>query len=265
MSMTIYDRYCHGNAEPEYAVSQMAKPRQRTKETAKFNTFGRRLVSWRGRIALRTASERSGIAESTLRLWEGGHVASPDPLGLVSLARVYDVALDEVFGALADSRGVKLPSIPPRSRPTNVAGFTSVPLLEDEIAAGPPLIINESRIAGEMVFPQRSLDNLGIGKPVCVVVGRRERSMLPTIEPGNVVLLDCSNERRSEPRKDRIYAVNVEEGATLKRIVREPGFVMLVADNPDKDNYETQRIPVDDDESIMRLVVGQVMWWGDQL
>ena len=265
MSTPIFARNCHGNAGRTYAVSRMATERRRTRQTAKYAAFGKLLEKWRGRTPMRIAATRAGIGESTLRLWEGGHVAAPDPLKLVALARIYDVPVDEVFSALADMRGVKLPPEAPRTTPASVDGFTSVPVLDDAIAAGSPLLINESEIAGHMAFSKRALDRNGITKPVCVRVGRRERSMTPTIQPDDLVLLDCSDERRMDPKRDRIYAVNVEGGATLKRILRIEGGIALVADNPDKETYPTQDLLLEEDQSIVSVVIGEAMWWGQAL
>lgn len=265
MSTPIFASDCHGNPEPHYSGERMATERRRTRQTARYLAFGRRLEKWRGKTPLPIAANRAGIGESTLRLWEGGHVGAPDPLKLVALARVYDVPTDEVLGALAAMRGVKLPPEPHRSAPAAVQGFTSVPVLDDKIAAGPPLIINESDVSGEMAFPQRSLDRLGVSLPICVVVGPREQSMLPTISPGNVVLLDCAEERRVDPKPDRIYAVNVDDGATLKRVIRVPGYLALVADNPDKERYPTQKIEISDDDTVMNFLIGEVIWWGELL
>jgi hypothetical protein len=265
MSTHIFARDCHGNREPHYAFERMATERRRNRQTAKYAAFGRRLEKWRGKTPLPIAASRAGLGESTLRLWEGGHVGAPDPLKLVALARIYDVPVDDVFAALAEMRGVKLPPEPHRASSTTVQGFVSVPVLDDKIAAGPPLFINESEVAGEMAFAQRALNRLGIARPICVVVGRRELSMWPTIHPNEVVLLDCSDDRRLNPRKDSIYAVNVDGGATLKRILVSNEAILLVADNPDKETYPTREIRFDEGQALSEVVIGEVMWWGEAL
>lgn len=143
--------------------------------------------------------------------------------------------------------------------------FVPVPVLSGRIAAGPPLVVDERDIADYAAFSPALLTQLGVTTPYCVRVGRYERSMLPTIRPGDTVLLDCSEARRENPRKDRIYAVNVEEGSTLKRVVVAGGTLMLISDNLDKDEYPVRTIEWDGDTELRSIIVGEAVWCGTSL
>lgn len=197
----------------------------------------------------------------------------PDVLSVMALADLYGESEDWLLASLrADLRDEPLPPRPSPLRPAAVDGgddavgeYVAVPVLADRIAAGPPLIIDETRIADHLAFSQSFLNHHGITRPICVRVGRYERSMMPTIQPGDTVLLDCADSRREQPKKDRIYAVNVEEGSTLKRVTMLGNTIALISDNIDKSDYYTRTIELDDETEITRVIIGQVMWKGQPL
>lgn len=200
---------------------------------------------------------------------------------LAALADVFKEPFDQLVARMAGSmrfRGGKTLAIDvsgsaSRGQPARVEvatdegpqEFVSVPVLSGHIAAGPPLMVDEREVAGYAAFPPSLLAKLGVTKPVCVRVGRYERSMRPTIEPGDTVLLDCSDSRRDQLRKDRIYAVNVEEGSTLKRIAVVGGVLTLMSDNLDKDEYPVRAIECDSDAELRSIIVGEAVWWGNAL
>lgn len=199
----------------------------------------------------------------------------PDVLTVMALADLYRQPHAWLLDALAaDLRGDPLPKRPNPNEPRKIPApeghegsldFVAVRLLADRIAAGPPLIIDESRTYGHLAFSRHSLQRLSVTEPLCVRVGPRERSMVPTIRPDDIVLIDCAVDRRTELKRDRIYAVNVDEGSTLKRIIELPDRLALVADNPDKEDYPTREILLAPDQSKLEVIVGEVIWWGQQL
>lgn len=85
----------------------------------RYRTFGRQLERWRGTRDIETVVRlvrHMGVPfdASTLRSWEYGWTASPDPLRLLALARVYGVDIQDVMSALADarSRGGQVITVP---------------------------------------------------------------------------------------------------------------------------------------------------------
>lgn len=223
-------------------------------------------------VEARLADSVGPLSASTVHRYEREGRA-PDALGIVSLARLYRVDAVQLFQALqADLEGRKVPSArdlieagEPSAESVEIQTtdggkeFTSVPLLAGRIAAGPPLIVDEQDIADHLAFGRSFISQLGVTKPVCVRVGRYERSMMPTIRPGDTVLLDCSDAKRENPRKDRIYAVNVEEGSTLKRVAIVGGIVTLSSDNLDKDEYPMRTIECDDNTELRNIIVGEAV------
>lgn len=75
----------------------------------RYRAFGRQLERWRGNRSIETVVRLVrkmgvGFDASTLRGWEYGWTASPDPLRLLALARVYGVDIQDVMSALASAR-----------------------------------------------------------------------------------------------------------------------------------------------------------------
>lgn len=223
-------------------------------------------------VEARLADSVGPLSASTVHRYEREGRA-PDALGLVSLARLYRVDSVLLFQALqADLEGRKVPTAKqlieaaePSTSSVEIETadgnreFMTVPLLAGHIAAGPPLVVDDRDVADHLAFARTFISGLGVTKPICVRVGRYERSMLPTIRPGDTVLLDCSDAKRENPRKDRIYAVNVEEGSTLKRVAIVGGVITLCSDNLDKDEYPMRVIECEDDAQLRSVIVGEAV------
>jgi phage repressor protein C with HTH and peptisase S24 domain len=259
-------------------VGQRA-PRAHGKRVKKFGQLLRSLRE--SKLGKRTSYEQVSaqladrgfqLSASAIHRYESeGRV--PDVLAVVALAELYRAPEDWLLAALrADLKGERLPASPDPSSASPITleddeaeQFVAVEILDDKIAAGPPLTIDEADIAGHLAFSKRWLDRNGVTRPLCVEVGRRERSMMGTINPGETVLLDCSDERRLAPKTDRIYAINLEGGSTLKRVIVVPQGLLLVSDNPDKSEYPTRPVELQEGQSILDVIVGEVIWKGQRL
>lgn len=212
------------------------------------------------------------LSASTIHRYEKAE-RLPDASALVALARAYKTDEHKLFDALiADIEDREhLPTIDellsnnvPPPLPTNVEGFSRIPLLAGRIAAGDPLEIKDAEFVGELAFRDDFVSKRGV--PVCVRVGQREESMVPFINPGDVVVLECDPKKIQGIRDDRIYAVRIDGGATLKRleIIKEHGSAWLacISDNLDKVKYKTRLFPVAEGQSWLDYVIGEVVWRG---
>ena len=137
--------------------------------------------------------------------------------------------------------------------------------LHAPIAAGQPLAIEpDDELDRRLAFHQHWLRPFD--RPVCLSVGRDEQSMLPTIQPRDVVLIDQRLERRARPTSGAVYAVNLgpltgEDGGTLKRIEISDDHLVIIADNSDKTRYPTRAFDMAELE-LPRVLVGKVVWIG---
>ncbi len=132
-----------------------------------------------------------------------------------------------------------------------------VPVLADDIAAGSPLYISP-RIKDQLYFTRKFLKKFK--DPFLITVGKNQRSMEPTIYPGDLVLIDRKPVEKL--KKSRVYAVNVpEEGGTIKRCYVDRGKVLLVPDNPE---YSYGILDAEQ-FNLSEIIVGTVVWIGREL
>jgi len=81
-------------------------------------------------------------------------------------------------------------------------------------------------------------------------------SMFPTLLPGDVVMIDTTQNRLT--MSDRVYAVALHGAAAIKRLRLEKDHrVLVVSDNPNVENYA-----IDEDDVIVH---GRVVWFGREL
>ena len=93
--------------------------------------------------------------------------------------------------------------------------------------------------------------------------------MKPTIEPGDVVLVDQNLTRRRHPPAGRIYAINERpltgsDGGVLQRVEVADRTLILSADNPDKSRHPIRTFDLKG-KSLPDILVGEVVWIGRDL
>jgi transcriptional regulator with XRE-family HTH domain len=252
----------------------VAKRRVFSTELGRYFAEIREAHGWTQRQAEDIATRRGLEALGRQTLWrlETGKVKFPSRETLRDFAELFDVPYDELVGVVVRHTYQVGPSAP-ESGLVNVRTndglreVVSVPLLDGRIAAGEPLAIHDLEILDHLSFPPALIEQLGVTPRFakCVRVGHREMSMFPTIKPDETVLLDCSDSRRDFPVSGRIYAVNVEEGSTLKRIVLGADGITLHSDNLDKATYPMRTITFDDDTRMRNIIVGEAAWAGGAL
>ena len=106
-------------------------------------------------------------------------------------------------------------------------------------------------------------------RPVVLRVGRKAAAMKPTIEPGDVVLIDQNVARRRRPAAGQIFAVNEgpltgTDGGTLARVDLSSRTLILSADHPDKAAYPTRTFEVTA-ATLPDILVGEVVCVGRRL
>jgi hypothetical protein len=139
--------------------------------------------------------------------------------------------------------------------------FREVRILKGQIAAGQPFPL-EVNWAGTRVFTAEFLSRYK--DPLLVKVGKTETSMLPTIQPSDLLLLDQSIERRSTPKMTRIYAVSLEEGGTVKRCEIVGKELVVMPENMQQHGFSPRTIPLAD-RDILEIIRGEVVWIGREL
>lgn len=145
--------------------------------------------------------------------------------------------------------------------------YAHIPLHEAALSAGPGSANGHALKIDHLAFRRDWLQKIGVSPArACLAVVERD-SMVPTMFPGDMVLID---QQHTEPpvrrrgihdkRRAPIYAF-VEDGqARVKRIERpESGIILLVSDNPDFSPEVRTGVQI---EQLQMAIIGKVVWWG---
>jgi transcriptional regulator with XRE-family HTH domain len=133
-----------------------------------------------------------------------------------------------------------------------------VPLPEDKIAAGVPLPIS-GKWSETRFFTESYLKKFK--DPILVEVGEDQDSMIPVIFPGDLLLID----RRpvEKPKRGHIYAVNLDEGGSVKYCHVEDENLVITCENRFAD-FESVKMKLTD-RLLNKIIVGEVVWVGREL
>jgi transcriptional regulator with XRE-family HTH domain len=209
--------------------------------------------------------KRLPVGLGALKWLEGGLTKNPEQTLLRSLSTLYgepyaNIVREVTRRVYAITPHELLEGTPP---PTAVEGFIALPVLAKPIAAGQPLLVtpdpdHDTHLAFSREFVKR------FTRPVGLRVGRKEVAMTPTIEPGDVVLIDQNVARRRRPRDGRVYAINFEpltgqDGGGLQRITLSGHTLILNSDNPDKAAYPPRAFALKG-TNLLEVLLGEVVW-----
>ena len=224
---------------------------------------------WNQRQAVDIARRRRlALSYNTLRWIEDGKIKSPEPEALKALSTLYGISYEEVVGNYAQERfGIGQTRL--RSEPQVAAkGFATLPLLSTPISRGRALAIEAGQDRDRsLAFRQDFIKPFT--RPVALKVGKKEAAMRPTIEPGDVVLIDQHVSRRRHPAGGRIYAINLgpltgKDGGILQRVDLSGRTLILSSDNPDKSAFATRTFEIKV-ATLPDVLVGEVVWFGRSL
>jgi hypothetical protein len=133
-----------------------------------------------------------------------------------------------------------------------------VPLMEDKIAAGNPLPIsgnwNETRF-----FTSSFLSKFS--DPILIEVGKDQDSMIPVIFPGDLLLIDRKPVEKT--RRNGIYAVNLDEGGSVKYCNLEKGILKITCENRFA-SFNPVEISIAE-KPLSEVIVGEVVWIGREM
>ena len=240
-------------------------------ETGRFFTELREQRGWTQRQASLIA-ERQGLEALTRQvLWrlEQGKTKNIEPEVLRAIGVLYKIRYEELAACWMEFRyGVSAESLAATASPTTIDGFVALPLLANPIAAGHPLAIAPDPDRDRTLSFRETVVRK-FTRPICLRIGPREESMLPTLEPGDVLVIDQNPDRRRSPQAGHIYAVNFgpltgDEGGAAKRIELSGSTLVVTSDNMDKRAYPTQVFNVTD-VNVLDALVGEVVWTGRYL
>ena len=226
---------------------------------------------WTLNRAVHIAGQRKlPVGLSSLKWLEGGLTKNPRPELLRALSALYD----EPYGNMVQEVARQVFGIDPQellgdgAPPTATEDVVTLPVLTAPIASGHPLLVApDSRHDTRLPFRRDFVTRLT--RPVVLRVGRKVAAMKPTIEPGDVVVIDQNVARRRWPPAGRIFAINEgpltgTDGGAVARVERSGHTLILNADHPDKAAYPTRTFEVRA-ATLPDILVGEVVWVGRNL
>lgn len=223
-------------------------------------------------IGSRNASEiarKLGVQPGAISNWRNG-VRIPNAIRLAELCKALGESADWILGISSD-RGME-PSIIYEEVAEYGAGGQQVrfPQLIGDVAAGRPRFVPIDDDERRWYYFRRPwLEHIGWHEADknrwgVVRLDRHADSMVPTIRPGALLLLDRGPEGQGHARVDpgKIYLVwePNEEGLTVKRAFRSRSTLILW---PDNQAYEPLTIELTD-RDIRSFLVGRVRWIGQE-
>lgn len=177
---------------------------------------------------------------------------------LQKLAEVLDLEL--YFGPPRDTGPIEQ---------IEIAGddYAHIPVHDATLSAGGGFNNGDSVVVDHLAFKKEWLRKISVAPSNAVLAridaGQLGQSMMPTIHPGDMVLIDTS--KREIPisasdykaRKAPIYAFSTDEGARVKRLSMVGDIIALISDNPDFAPELLAR-----NAWATSNVIGKVVWWG---
>jgi phage repressor protein C with HTH and peptisase S24 domain len=149
--------------------------------------------------------------------------------------------------------------------------YVILPMLESRIAAGPEGEILYEEIKDYYPFKRWWVQKL-FGKnedrlKFLVLLRVRGDSMSPTIDPGELVMVDTAERERIEIRIGQIYLVNMPDGSSaIKRLALSEcaGRQKLICISDNVAVYRPFEFELDPAKTIKNYVLGRVRWAGKE-
>lgn len=136
------------------------------------------------------------------------------------------------------------------------SAYIQVPHYGVQASAGNGSVVHDEDVVDHLVFKRDwVVRSMGLDPQALALIDVRGDSMSPTINDGDLILLDT---RPSRQTTEGIYAINLADGLLVKRLrLRLSGAVEVISDNA---RYGTETI---NGEQLAQLhVVGRVVWQG---
>ncbi|MDR1710020.1 MAG: hypothetical protein LBS70_09920 [Candidatus Accumulibacter sp.] len=134
-------------------------------------------------------------------------------------------------------------------------GFVYVPRYDVQASAGHGSVIYDESIVDRLAFKREWIQHLGLDPSQLALIDVRGDSMSPTIDSGDILLLDTRND---QAKSEGVYVINLNGALLVKRLrIRISGAIEIVSDNP---QYGSETISKEELAGL--IIVGRVVWHG---
>lgn len=186
-------------------------------------------------------AEVLGFNEPDLTRWKKGDRKIPHPK-LIKLAQALEVSTDEILG-LSEDEDQPLQHLPPPSIEIDSRDFVLIPKVAEQVAAGSP-VLDLAAVEDRSWYAFRAgwVRHVGAtadANRLCIVQvasDHKGESMIPTIQPGAMLVIDRGQGGRGIDSVDqgKIYLVRdpeESEGVMVKRVFYNRGQLVYWSDN----------------------------------
>lgn len=137
----------------------------------------------------------------------------------------------------------------------DMGDYALIPKVKAKLGAGSSLVTDGEQ-AGLYAFRKDFLRRIGLdGNGELALFDVMGDSMSPTIQHMDTVLV---SRRECDPVSGQIYAIRVDDELLVKRILREPGKLVVKSDNHDYGVFEVNLA----EPSANVEIIGRVRWQG---
>ena len=149
--------------------------------------------------------------------------------------------------------------------------FVTLPMLESRVRGGPEGEILYEEIRDYYPFKrwwiEKSFGRSEERLKSLVIIKVRGDSMSPTIDPGEIVLLDTYESERIQIRTGKIYIITMPDGSSaVKRLAisEHANRLKLICMSDNVAVYRPFEFELDPGKSIKHYVLGRVRWAGKE-
>jgi transcriptional regulator with XRE-family HTH domain len=212
-------------------------------------------------------ARKAGVSKNTLINYRDG-VTSPAAEFLEFLCREFSIDPGWLLlGKGPDGTGVSADGLDEEEKPD----YIFIPLLESRVTAGPEGELLYGEISDRYPFRKWWIEKL-VGTSAerqkdLFLIRVRGDSMSPTINQGEMAMVDMGEAERIEVLTGRIYLVILPDGTVaIKRLVlggNENGL-MLACLSDNTADYRPFEFALDPEKSLKSYVLGRVRWVGKE-
>ncbi len=235
------------------------------------DAFSKRLKSVIKGESVSSFASKCGFGESLLRKYLNGTTPGADKL--LAMAKAANVSVEWLISGKEENRykneSASSESIVAESRITQNQAYLSeigykwdefaqIPLYDVEVSAGYGAVIDQEQIKGVIAFRKDWLKGKGLQQDKVITLTAKGDSMEPTIEHGDLLLVDCNTRTVSS---DSIYIIRREGHLFVKRLQQMiSGDLHIKSDNK---TYSQEVIPKQQVASLD--IIGRVVWIGHEI
>jgi phage repressor protein C with HTH and peptisase S24 domain len=216
-------------------------------------------------LPLSRFAQQTGVSKNTLINYRDG-ATSPSADFLEKICRDFSVSpnwllLGEGEGSATGEQG----------KGAQAEDYSLIPLLESRVKGGPEGEILYEEVADYYPFKKWWVEKL-VGRSFerqqsLMLIRVRGDSMSPTINQGEMALVDTFESERVQVLTGRIYLVILPDGAVaLKRLVLigDPNGLRLACLSDNTAQYRPFEFSLDPEKTLKTYVLGRVRWAGKE-